>query len=198
MKERNIHWLSRFFLSLTKIIGRGVKSLRVPLFSTDFMSAWAWQAPNGDIYTAVKTAPAVVVLPYLKEGDDCHVVLIEQSRPENNNQKILKTIGGYVGEGETPEQAVVRNLDNKLKLKVDPGRLEADGRMLGYTVVDIPIWIFRVELTDEEVKKVINFNSPDISVRLLPLKQATEMAKLGQVGDDATAVPLFKLYCDKI
>ncbi len=182
---------------LTKKVGRLFKSFRFPLFSTEFMSAWAWRAPNGDIYTAVKTAPAVVVLPYLEEDGKVFVLLIEQNRPELAGQKILKTVGSYIGGGETPEQAVVRCLDNKIKLRIEPNRLEADGRMLGYTVVDIPIWIFRVKLSGEEVKKVVNWSGNDVTVRLVPLDQAVKLAQSGQVGDDATAVPLYKFFCDQ-
>ncbi len=72
--------MNKFLLCVVKILGHCFKSLKLPLFSTDFMSAWAWRASNGEIYTAVKTAPAVTVLPYWQEGERYYVLLIEQSR----------------------------------------------------------------------------------------------------------------------
>jgi hypothetical protein len=169
----------------------------VPLFSTDFMSAWAWRAPNGDLYTAVKTAPAVVVLLYSKKGNDYRVVLIEQVRPENN-QVILKTIGGYIGETETPKEAVIRNLDNKIKLSIDSRRIVSYGRMLGYTVVEIPISIYTVELSSIELEQLAQASLSGITARVLSLKDAILLVQQDQVGDDATAMSLYKLYCDSL
>ncbi|OHA88558.1 MAG: hypothetical protein A2653_03360 [Candidatus Zambryskibacteria bacterium RIFCSPHIGHO2_01_FULL_43_25] len=178
-----------------KKIGK-VSGKKSVLFKTDYMSAWRWTASNGDLYTAVKTAPAVVVLPYFKEQDSHYVVLIEQVRPENDNRKTLKTVGGYIGEKETPVQAVVRNLENKLGIKVESNRIISDGRMLGYTVVEIPVNIFRIELNYDEIKKITDFNNDTITTRIVSLKQALDLAKTNNLGDDSTAVPIYRFYWD--
>ncbi|OHA59665.1 MAG: hypothetical protein A2589_02300 [Candidatus Vogelbacteria bacterium RIFOXYD1_FULL_46_19] len=194
---KNKRQSNSLLITLIKWIGKGFKTLRVPLFASDFMTAMAWKAPNGDIYTMVKTAPAVVVLPFVKKGNNYEVLLIEQVCSEKMGV-ILKTIGGYIGETETPERAVVRNLENKADLKIEQDRLISDGRMIGYTVVETPISIFRLELTLKEASQLTQLSDPGISICLMPLEDAVSLAKADEVGDDSTAIPLYKLYCDVV
>lgn len=89
-------------------------------------------------YLTMATAPAACVLLY----DECNnVYLIRQSREDTGGSEFLITIGGYLSEGETHEECVVRNL--AAKAGVAATEFVQVSKTYGYgDVVKVPIKLY--------------------------------------------------------
>lgn len=159
------------------------------LFRTGWIWATAQTVENGDLYIKVSTAPAVVILPYWKKGDEVFVLLLKQYRPEIG-RNVEKTCGGYLKKDESSIQAAVRNLEGKMGLVVAKNELCEDGRMQGYSVVDIPISIFRVKLFQppSDIVNGVSFS----------LREAVKKARAGEFLDDSTVLPILQLALDEL
>lgn len=163
------------------------KVVEFELFKTRYM--WAkGKVIGGDLYTEAGTAPAVVVLPYRVNHDNpqsSELVLLEQHRPETGDS-VIKTVGGYIKEGETPEECVQRNLVAKLGFRALD--IQRGGRTNGYTVVDIPIQYFYV--TEWEVVGAPQQGCAPLNTSL---SGAIMLARSGNLCDDATVIPIYDL-----
>ncbi|MDD2786391.1 MAG: NUDIX domain-containing protein [Patescibacteria group bacterium] len=163
------------------------KAIGFDLFKTRYM--WAkGEIVDGDLYTKAGTAPAVVVLPYRVNFDDpqrSELVLLEQHRPETGDS-LIKTVGGYIKEGETPEECVQRNLIAKLGFRALD--IRCGGRTIGYTVVNVPIQYFYVTEWD-----VVGAPQQGCAPLNSSLSGAIALARAGKLCDDATVIPIYDL-----
>jgi ADP-ribose pyrophosphatase YjhB (NUDIX family) len=167
--------------------GEEMSSIDFDLFKTRYM--WAkGKVVNGDLYTEAGTAPAVVVLPYVEDIFTLvatKLLLLKQHRPETGGF-VIKTVGGYVKEGETPEECVQRNLVAKLGIRARG--MECGGSTTGYTVVHVPIKYFFVNAWD-----VVGEPANGCEKNALELNEAMALARSGQLCDDATVIPIYDL-----
>lgn len=151
---------------------------------------WGWEvvAEDGTLTTFVRTGDAVVALPYMRRKGVYYVYLLKQERPEIG-ETVLKTVGGYIREGEEAGACAVRNLRDKLGIVAE--ELTLVGSTLGYTVAKIPIKIFFVSRWRYEGEP-----APCCKLVRLTVEEAIELAVNNAVGDDSTKEPLFRLYID--
>lgn len=166
------------------------------LFKTDYMSAEATVMDNGDVFTSVQTAPAVVVLPFWRDPEsmELSVLLLKQTRPECDGALTIKTCGGYLAAEESRKQCALRNLDRKMGIVcITEDDLHEDGRTLGYSVVNVPITIFRVRLQGDCPPP----RETTDSVEVLPIREAIRRARRGEFLDDSTTLPIYQLYIDE-
>lgn len=105
--------------------------------------------------TRVNCAGAVIVLVYHKDKD--RYLMVEQYRPPVGC-RVLEWPAGLVDEGETPLEAVKRELYEETGVRVDSADLMYLGRMYtGVGITDEEVDIFAVEIDDS-----FRIGKPDI------------------------------------
>ncbi len=154
---------------------------------------------NGEEFPWVKTAAAAAVLPWRYFEDpgnqeaEIQVLLLRQVRPESNDGFFLKTGGGYMNDGETPEECVRRNCLRKLGVKL-PEKLTRQRETLGFpNVATFPIPLFECEGWEE-----VSEPTPNCSREIVNLRTAFRMLALGGLYDICTEQSIAHLAADKL
>lgn len=170
-----------------------MNSERKEIYCSLYMKVWLEEIGDST-YAKVETGAAACVLPYRRVGKELFVTLLSELRPEAENKRCIKTVGGYCKEGESQVMCARRNLFTKLGIESDP--LSCAGTMLGYTVVTIPIAYFVCEDW-----RIVSESAANCERVEMPLRDALDLALRGEVLDDCTRVSIMHLallYRDNI
>ncbi len=149
-----------------------------------------------DRLTILKMTPAVVVLPWRETSKGAVVYLLGHRRPESDNQEhaVLKIIGSYIGEGESPERAARRVLDNKGGIKAQSAELILANQTEVDSALEGSVKIFQIKLAAAPNQVSVPVGSTLVE---LPLRKALGLAREGRLRDLATTTALWQLAYDQ-
>lgn len=122
---------------------------------------------------------AVRAVPYFFDGDKCYVVLIKEFRYAVGDY-IYATMAGLIDDGETPEQAVVRELSEEVGAKAIRLTRTSGASFISAGMSDERIVCFEIEVEmggEQELGE-----SEDIETIILPLEQLEDFIHSHQFG----------------
>jgi ADP-ribose pyrophosphatase len=141
---------------------------------------------------------AVAVLPYDPALD--RVQLIEQFRPgalsDRDSPWLIEVIAGMIDDGETPEQAAVREANEETGLKVDPSsfRLIADQfPSPGGCSERTALYVAKADLSHIHTHGGLASESEDIRVFTAPAQEAFLQCDNGRIHNAAALITLLYL-----
>lgn len=120
-------------------------------------------------------------------ADDETIIMVRQYRTPTG-KALLEVPAGGVDPGETPEQAVIRELQEEIGYK--PGRLERLGGAYsapGFTDEYLDFFL----ATDLTPSRLFAEDTDEIEVVTVPLKDIPALAKSGEIEDAKTLAALY-------
>ena len=155
---------------------------RLELFDVPFMKAWL--IIRGESFNPrIEMPPAAVVLPF----EERHVYLFRTPHPDTG-KLMLKTVGGYCKEGESPMDCATRNLEARLGLRTMT--IESIGPVLSYVHARIPTHMFLAG----NLTHVVDWAPPPGTERVrVSYDEACDLVERGELMDDASSIPIMRL-----
>lgn len=156
---------------------------------------WGRKFPH-DRLAILKTAPSAAVLPWREGAEGIMVYLLGHQHPVTDNQErtALKVIGGYIGAGETAQQAAKRVLENKAGIKIQISELIWANQAENYSAIESPVKIFQLKMS--AAPDQLGVPSGAVLVEL-PLRKALGLAREGRLRDFTTTTVLWQLAYDQ-
>ncbi|MDO5351863.1 MAG: NUDIX domain-containing protein [Succinatimonas sp.] len=161
-------------------------------------------SPILDRHIFERDRDASVVLPYDPNTDE--VCMIEQFRPGALKDKIspwlVEVVAGLIDDGETPEQAALRELKEEAKIEISPenlhfclGEYPSPGGISEY----VTIYIATCDLSHLSNHGGLESESEDIRVFKAKFEDAYNQIATGGIRNSATIIALMylKLNYDK-